>query len=117
MASDAIQQASRDGIDVVLVDTAGRTQDNQPLMRALAELVYVNAPDITLLVGEALVGNDAVDRDQSIDQSITVYEHGPHTELQSRAPIRLDCPHGAAPPQRLRILARLVVQAVLPERV
>ena len=54
---------------------------------------------------------------RSIDQSITVYEHGPHTELQSRAPIRLDCPHGAAPPQRLRILARLVVQAVLPERV
>ena len=62
VASDAIQQASGDGIDVVLVDTAGRTQDNQPLMRALAELVYVNAPDITLLVGEAPVGNDAINR-------------------------------------------------------
>ena len=70
VASDAIQQTSRDGIDVVLVDTAGRTQDNQPLMRALAELVYVNAPDITLFVGEALVGNDAVDQLSKFNQKL-----------------------------------------------
>ena len=67
VASDAIQQASRDGIDVVLVDTAGRTQDNQPLMRALAELVYVNAPDTLHALGRR--GARRQRRDQSINES------------------------------------------------
>ena len=31
-------------------------------MRALAKLVHVNSPDLVLFVGEALVGNDAVDQ-------------------------------------------------------
>ena len=45
---------------MVLVDTAGRMQDNEPLMRALSKLVALNTPDLTLFVGEALVGNEAV---------------------------------------------------------
>ncbi|CAH1432719.1 unnamed protein product [Lactuca virosa] len=32
------------------------------LMRALSKLIYVNSPDLVLFVGEALVGNDAVDQ-------------------------------------------------------
>ena len=47
---------------MVLVDTAGRMQDNEPLMRALAKLVALNKPDLCLFVGEALVGNDSVDQ-------------------------------------------------------
>lgn len=39
--------------DVVLIDTAGRMQDNEPLMRALAKLISVNNPDLVLFVGEA----------------------------------------------------------------
>lgn len=62
IAKDAISQARRQGIDVVLVDTAGRMQDNEPLMRALSKLIDMNAPDLVLFVGEALVGNDAVDQ-------------------------------------------------------
>merc|ERR1719263_96285 len=62
IAKHAIQHAGSTGIDVVLVDTAGRMQDNEPLMRALAKLVAVNNPDLVLFVGEALVGNDAVDQ-------------------------------------------------------
>ena len=38
--------------DVVMVDTAGRMQDNEPLMRALAKLITVNTPDLTLFVGK-----------------------------------------------------------------
>ncbi len=70
VASDAIQQASRDGIDVVLVDTAGRTQDNQPLMRALAELVYVNAPDTLHALGRRGARRQRRGRPRSIDRSI-----------------------------------------------
>merc|ERR1712018_1120752 len=40
----------------------GRMQDNEPLMRALAKLIAVNAPDLVLFVGEALVGNEAIDQ-------------------------------------------------------
>lgn len=37
IAKEAIAQAKTEGIDVVLIDTAGRMQDNEPLMRALAK--------------------------------------------------------------------------------
>uniref|UniRef100_A0A915HW21 SRP54-type proteins GTP-binding domain-containing protein n=1 Tax=Romanomermis culicivorax TaxID=13658 RepID=A0A915HW21_ROMCU len=62
VAAQAINYASENGHDVVLIDTAGRMQDNEPLMRALAKLIRVNAPDLVLFVGEALVGNEAVDQ-------------------------------------------------------
>lgn len=56
--------------DVVLIDTAGRMQDNEPLMRALAKLVAVNNPDKIIFVGEALVGNEAVDQLSKFNQSL-----------------------------------------------
>jgi len=62
VASESIKQAKREGRDVVLIDTAGRMQDNTPLMHALAKLVNANKPDLVLFVGEALVGNDGVDQ-------------------------------------------------------
>jgi len=62
VAAEAIGRARREAKNVVLIDTAGRMQDNEPLMRALAKLVGVNEPDLVLFVGEALVGNEAVDQ-------------------------------------------------------
>ncbi|ORY08425.1 P-loop containing nucleoside triphosphate hydrolase protein [Basidiobolus meristosporus CBS 931.73] len=58
------------GYDVVLIDTAGRMQDNEPLMRALAKLVSVNNPDKIIFVGEALVGNEAVDQLKKFNQAL-----------------------------------------------
>lgn len=68
VAKEAIQEATRNGSDVVLVDTAGRMQDNEPLMRALSKLINLNQPDLVLFVGEALVGNDAVDQLSKFNQ-------------------------------------------------
>lgn len=62
IAKRALEYAQTEGFDVVLIDTAGRMQDNEPLMKALAKLVEVNNPDLVLFVGEALCGNDAVDQ-------------------------------------------------------
>lgn len=62
IAKDAIAEASTKKIDVVLIDTAGRMQDNEPLMKALARLVNLNNPDVVLFIGEALTGNDGVDQ-------------------------------------------------------
>lgn len=38
IAKDAIAHAKKNDFDVVLIDTAGRMQDNEPLMRALAKV-------------------------------------------------------------------------------
>jgi signal recognition particle receptor subunit alpha len=38
IAKEAIAYAGQKGYDVVLVDTAGRMQDNEPLMKALAKV-------------------------------------------------------------------------------
>jgi signal recognition particle GTPase len=56
IAHQAIQFAKANKRQVVLIDTAGRMQDNIPLMQALAELVRVNVPDLILFVGDALAG-------------------------------------------------------------
>jgi signal recognition particle receptor subunit alpha len=45
-------------------------QDNEPLMRALSKLVNMNSPDLVLFVGEALVGNDAVDQLTKFNQRL-----------------------------------------------
>lgn len=68
-------QATRKRIDVVLIDTAGRMQDNQPLMKELAQIVKINKPNLVVFIGEALVGNDAVDQitkfNKAIEESTT----------------------------------------------
>ncbi|PFH50054.1 hypothetical protein AMATHDRAFT_177726 [Amanita thiersii Skay4041] len=70
IAKEAIAYATQSDFDVVLIDTAGRMQDNEPLMRALAKLVAVNNPDKIIFVGEALVGNEAVDQLEKFDRAL-----------------------------------------------
>ncbi|KAF7295310.1 Signal recognition particle binding protein [Mycena indigotica] len=70
IAREAISYAKDNDFDVVLIDTAGRMQDNEPLMRALAKLVAVNTPDKIIFVGEALVGNEAVDQLTKFDRAL-----------------------------------------------
>ncbi|KAI0807149.1 signal recognition particle binding protein [Fomes fomentarius] len=70
IAKEAITYARENDFDVVLIDTAGRMQDNEPLMRALAKLVATNNPDKIIFVGEALVGNEAVDQLTKFDRAL-----------------------------------------------
>ncbi|KAF5749507.1 signal recognition particle receptor subunit alpha-like isoform X1 [Tripterygium wilfordii] len=81
VAKEAIQEAHRNGSDVVLVDTAGRMQDNEPLMRALSKLICMNNPDLVLFVGEALVGNDAVDQLSKFNQKLADLSASPNPRL------------------------------------
>ena len=50
------------------MQSIGSIQDNEPLMRALSKLINLNTPDLVLFVGEALVGNDAVDQLSKFNQ-------------------------------------------------
>lgn len=70
IAQDAIKYAKEKGFDLVLVDTAGRMQDNGPLMIALAKLVNLNRPDRVIFVGEALVGHDALSQLQKFNSAL-----------------------------------------------
>ena len=71
VAKSAIEQATKNGNDVVLVDTAGRMQNNLPLMKALGKLAAENQPDMIIFVGEALVGNDGVDQVRMFDKAVS----------------------------------------------
>lgn len=81
VAADAIRRAKELQYDVVLVDTAGRMQDNEPLMRALSKLVEVNRPDRLFFVGEALVGNDAVDQLTKFNAALTDHQSSARPRL------------------------------------
>jgi signal recognition particle receptor subunit alpha len=73
VAKAAIAQAEKEGNDVVLVDTAGRMQNNVPLMKALGKLAQENQPDMVVFVGEALVGNDGVDQVRMFNQAVSSF--------------------------------------------
>ncbi|CAI5744661.1 unnamed protein product [Peronospora destructor] len=83
VAKEAIKYGADNGYDCVLIDTAGRMQNNEPLMRALAKLVSNNEPDLVLFVGEALVGNDGIDQLSMFDRALADYS-------DRREPHRID---------------------------
>lgn len=56
-------------------------QDNEPLMRALSNLINLNQPDLTLFVGEALVGNDAVDQLTKFNQRLADLARTPTAQM------------------------------------
>lgn len=60
VAYDAINHAKAHGINVVLIDTAGRIQTDRNLMNELAKIKRVINPDLTILTVDSLTGNDAV---------------------------------------------------------
>jgi fused signal recognition particle receptor len=66
LAFDAMAQATRDGADLLMIDTAGRLQNRSDLMEELAKIVRVlrkqdeSAPHNTLLVLDATTGQNAL---------------------------------------------------------
>ena len=89
IAQAALKQAQADGIDVVLIDTAGRMQDKEPLMRAISKLVNTVQPNLVAFVGEALVGNEAVDQLTEFNQALLDAGTAivpPHNGLHNRYP-------------------------------
>jgi len=72
VAYDAISHAKAHGLNVVLIDTAGRMQTNQNLMNELAKVKRVVSPDLTVLTLDSLIGNDAVMQAEEFHKSIGV---------------------------------------------
>jgi fused signal recognition particle receptor len=60
VAFDAFEHAKARGIDVVLIDTAGRQVTDKNLMAEMQKIVKVSQPDLIIFVGDSLAGNDAL---------------------------------------------------------
>jgi len=72
VAYDAISHAKAQGINAVLIDTAGRIQTNRNLMNELGKIKRVITPDITILTVDALTGNDAVMQAQEFHKTVGI---------------------------------------------
>lgn len=72
VAFDAVSYAEARGINAVLIDTAGRMQTNQNLMREMEKIVRVIKPDLVLFIGDALTGNDAVTQAKEFNKFVHV---------------------------------------------
>jgi signal recognition particle receptor subunit alpha len=70
VAKAAIEQAVANANDVVLIDTAGRMQNNIPLMKSLGKLVQENRPDFIILACEALVGHDGTSQYEMFSRAV-----------------------------------------------
>ncbi len=60
------------GYDVVMLDTAGRTHIDEPLMVEMAEIRTATDPHEILLVADALTGQDAVNVARSFNERVGV---------------------------------------------
>jgi fused signal recognition particle receptor len=72
VAYDAISHAEARGVNVVLIDTAGRIQTDRNLMSELTKIKRVVNPDLTILVVDALIGNDAVMQAEEFHKSVEI---------------------------------------------
>ncbi|MFP5449447.1 MAG: signal recognition particle protein [Alphaproteobacteria bacterium] len=60
IARRALSAAKLQGYDVLILDTAGRTTLDEAMMAEAAEIAKIASPSETLLVADALTGQDAV---------------------------------------------------------
>jgi signal recognition particle subunit SRP54 len=67
---DGIERAKADGRDVVILDTAGRLQIDEPLMEELAAVRREAKPTNVLLVLDAMTGQEAVKVAQAFQERI-----------------------------------------------
>jgi len=72
VAYDAVNHAKAHGINVVLIDTAGRMQTNQNLMNELVKIKRVVCPDLTVLTVDSLIGNDAVMQAEEFNNAVGI---------------------------------------------
>jgi fused signal recognition particle receptor len=67
---DAVQHAKAQGIDVVLIDTAGRMQTNRNLMDELQKVKRVVRPSLTIMILDSLIGNDATEQAMTFNRAV-----------------------------------------------
>ncbi len=72
IARRAVQAGKLGGHDVVILDTAGRTHIDEPLMAEMADIRKEADPHEILLVADSLTGQDAVNLARSFDERVGI---------------------------------------------
>ncbi len=72
IAKRAHQAGRLGGYDVIILDTAGRTHIDEPLMMEMAEIKSAANPHEILLVADSLTGQDAVNLAQNFDSRVGI---------------------------------------------
>jgi signal recognition particle subunit SRP54 len=68
----ALEQARREGFDVLILDTAGRLSIDEELMKEVADISALAKPKETLLVADAMTGQDAVNVAKTFNERLAV---------------------------------------------
>jgi signal recognition particle subunit SRP54 len=72
IAKRSLDAARRGGYDVLLLDTAGRTHIDEELMDEMQAVEKITTPHETLLVADALTGQDAVNLAKNFDARVSL---------------------------------------------
>lgn len=72
IARQGIEQARKEGIDTVIIDTAGRLQIDQSMMAELADVKAAVSPHEVLLVVDAMTGQEAANLTRTFHEEIGV---------------------------------------------
>lgn len=67
-----LEYAKEKGLNLVLIDTAGRLAIDEPLMQELVEIKEITNPDEILLTVDAMTGQDAVNVAQTFHQKLDI---------------------------------------------
>ncbi|HIH15273.1 MAG: fused signal recognition particle receptor [archaeon GW2011_AR17] len=72
VAFDGAKYAQQKGIDVVLIDTAGRQHSNTNLMDEMKKIIRVVKPDLKIYIGEMITGNDCIEQIKDFDSVVNI---------------------------------------------
>lgn len=72
IARQGIAKAKTDGVDTVIIDTAGRLQIDQSMMAELVQIKQTVQPDEVLLVVDAMTGQEAANLTRTFHEQIGI---------------------------------------------
>ncbi len=72
IAKDALDEAKRQGADVLIIDTAGRLHIDEQLMEELQKIKAEVKPDEILLVVDSMTGQDAVNVAETFNKKLDI---------------------------------------------
>ena len=72
IVNDTLEYAQKNLFDIVILDTAGRQVVDEKLMKELIEIEKSFKPQETLLVADALTGQDAANVAKSFSEAVTI---------------------------------------------
>jgi len=72
IAANSIKEASKNDFDILIIDTAGRLHIDEGMMRELIEIKDIVVPIETLLVVDAMTGQDAVNAAKAFNEIMDI---------------------------------------------